>query len=156
MKKSQRMKVVVELAEREEDKLGKVCLQRQQVHAQAMAKLEQLRSYLAEYRQAGLAGNQRIDLNRLQSTRAFLVKLDEAVQMQAREADRLAQVAAEAHQVWMSARQRLQQLEKLVAGYRQEEQALADLREQRQQDEMATQRHVRRLQNESAEAGSST
>jgi len=150
MKKSQRMKVVVDLAVREEEKLGKVCLQRQQALAQGEAKHAQLQGYLSEYRQSSLTVNARVDLNRLQSTRAFLVKLDEAVQMQAREVQRLEGLVQEANAAWMSARQRLQQLEKLVDGYRRDEQAEADRREQKQLDELATQRYVRRLQNGSA------
>lgn len=145
MKKSVRMQAVVNLAEHQQDKLGRLCAERQRQHAEAEAKLRQLENYQAEYRALSAGGSGRFDLNRLEAARLFLVKLGEAIAFQRDEVARQAQQVALARADWLASRQRQQQLDTLVAGYRRDELARDERREQLNADELAGHRHERRL-----------
>lgn len=151
MKKSARMQVVVNLAEHQQDKLGRLCAEQQRVHADAVAKLRQLENYQDEYRVLASAGSGRFDINRLQAARQFLVKLADAIAFQREEVGRLEGLVVQARQLWLAARQRQQQLGTLVEGYRRDELAHDERRDQQRADELAGQRHERRLRQTPAE-----
>ena len=108
--------------------------------AQLQAKekeLEQLRGYLAEYRQRAL--QESTDSTRLQNTRAFLARLSDAVAFHEAEL----QKAIERHRVeaerWRDSHQRAQALDKYIERSQREERQAVQRRDQAELDERATQ-----------------
>jgi flagellar export protein FliJ len=103
------------------------------------AELEQLRGYLAEYRQrAALAAT---DATRLQNTRAFLSKLSDAVAHHEAEL----QKAVERHRFetdrWRDSYQKSQALDKVIERSQREYLATLQRRDQAELDESAARRH---------------
>jgi flagellar export protein FliJ len=101
------------------------------------AELEQLRGYLAEYRQRAL--HEPTDSTRLQNTRAFLARLSDAVAFHEAEM----QKAIDAHRLeverWLDSHQRAQALDKYIERSQREEQTAVQRRDQAEVDERATQ-----------------
>jgi flagellar export protein FliJ len=106
------------------------------------AEVERLRGYLAEYRQRAALEQQSTDSLRWQNTRAFLVRLGEAVAVH--EAD-LAK-AVEQHRLeaerWRASHQRSQTLDKVIERAQREELFERAQRDQADLDELMAQ-HVR-------------
>jgi len=108
--------------------------------AQLQAKekeLEQLRGYLAEYRQRAL--HESTDSTRLQNTRAFLARLSDAVAFHEAEL----QKAIDRHRVeaerWRDSHQRAQALDKYIERSQRGERQAVQRRDQAELDERATQ-----------------
>jgi flagellar export protein FliJ len=102
------------------------------------AELAKLRNYLAEYRQQTEQGTA-TGSDRLQSTRAFLAKLSDAVAYQEAELARAVELYRLDSERWRASHQRAQALDKVVD--RAEREALHALRqrEQAELDERAAQ-----------------
>lgn len=99
--------------------------------------VEQLRGYLAEYRQRAELGDAATDPLRWQNARAFLAKLSEVVA--AREAELVQTVERyrlEAER-WRESHRRTKSLDKLVADGVREVEVMTAKREQRELDERA-------------------
>jgi flagellar export protein FliJ len=99
--------------------------------------LEQLRSYLAEYRQRTELAAATTDSMRWQNSRAFLAKLSAVVA--AREAELAAVVERYRLETerWHDSHRRAKSLDKLVADAYRDEDRAAERREQRELDERA-------------------
>jgi len=97
--------------------------------------LEQLRGYLAEYRQR--AQSEATDSTRLQNTRAFLARLSDAVAFHEQEL----QKAVDRHRVelerWRDSHQRAQVLDKYIERSQREELDALQRRDQAEVDERA-------------------
>jgi flagellar FliJ protein len=97
--------------------------------------LEQLRGYLAEYRQRALSES--TDSARLQNTRAFLARLSDAVAFHEAEL----QKAVDRHRVelehWRDSHQRAQALDKYIERSQREELDALQRRDQAEVDERA-------------------
>jgi flagellar protein FliJ len=135
MSKPSRLEPIAEYATmRENEAAQRLAASAAQLEAKEK-ELEQLRGYLAEYRQRALSES--TDSTRLQSTRAFLARLSDAVAFHEAEM----QKAIERHRLeaerWRDSHHRAQALDKYIErGQRQELDAL-QRRDQAEVDERA-------------------
>lgn len=141
MKRSQRMKPVLAVAQRSEDVMLKAYGRSQQQLAEADNKLRQLTEYQQEYA-LGLqvVSSQLIDLAQLQARRHFMTKLQTAITAQQAEVGRCQQSVAQARLAWLKTRGHSQSMCKLTERYQQEEGQLRERQVQRQSDELSGQR----------------
>lgn len=143
MKRSQRLKPVLGVAQREQDTLARHSQAARQQLQLAEDKLSQLRQYHQEYAQRLHPGQgQRLDIAHMQEARLFLQRLADAIGLQTQEVQRQQARSAEAEQAWIKARQHCQSLENLLEQYRAEERAARDRADQARADDLAGQRHV--------------
>ncbi|MEO6699688.1 MAG: flagellar export protein FliJ [Paraperlucidibaca sp.] len=146
MNRSQRLKPVVALAEREESQLAQAyTAQLQHLHV-AREKLQQLVHYRLDYAvMAEQVPGRPMDLARLQGARAFLQRLSEAIGMQEAEICRLDGFVNKARASWLGAKRHQQSISDLVTRYHAQERQIDDKREQNRQDELSGQRMAWRL-----------
>ncbi|MEX1667545.1 flagellar export protein FliJ [Zhongshania guokunii] len=143
MKKSQRMQTVNALAERKEQEQAKRFAKSQKHYDHQQKKHDELKQYYREY--ADTSHNQaaqKLDLNRLQETRQFMSKLAKAIAQQAEAVERAELNLNNERQNWMDSRCRAMSLEKLTDRYRAQEQQQLNTEEQRQADDLSSQRFV--------------
>lgn len=130
--------------------VAKIALQREQRAAQALAaaqrqmldrgrRLDELRGYRQEYQtQFSAADDDPRTAYRITDFRAFLQRLDQLIM----EHERLYQVCKSEYEskkkAWMSLHGKTQALDKAISNFRQDEQGLADRREQREADDRIT------------------
>jgi flagellar protein FliJ len=100
--------------------------------------LEQLRGYLAEYRQRAL--NESTDSTRLQNTRAFLARLSDAVAFHEAETQKAIERHRQEAERWRDSHQRAQALDKYIERSQREEQTALQRRDQAEVDERVAQR----------------
>ena len=153
MKKSKRMQTVNSIAERDErehaDKYSK-----SQRHCDAQqTKLAELKQYYKEYVDASRkATGEFLDLNRLQESRAFMAKLSAAIAQQ-REILRKAELVVNTDRKhWMDSRRRAMSMQKLTERYLKQELYQAEITEQRQADDLSSQRFVWAMRKDNAMA----
>ena len=136
MSPSKRLKPVQQVAESKEKKAAHHMGQARMHLAQEEAKLQQLKQshqeYLERFQQVAATG---MSATQLQEYRAFLAKLDEAIQQQ----EKVVAASMASHTTqkdnWKQKRTRTQALGKVVDRYRKEERKAADLTEQKENDE---------------------
>lgn len=105
---------------------------------EAQDKLQQLDGFQAEYRSALQRGlEQGIEADRLRDFRAFLVKLERAIALQASELQRCTQAWEAMHQRWLDLRKREEALSVLQRRHLAAEQLREARNEQKQHDEFA-------------------
>jgi flagellar FliJ protein len=97
--------------------------------------LEQLRGYLAEYRQRAALAEDPADPLRWQNERAFLAKLSELVAAREAEHARLVESYRLEAERWRESHRRTKSLDKLIADGAREAEAAEAKREQRELDE---------------------
>jgi flagellar FliJ protein len=97
--------------------------------------LEQLRSYLAEYRRRAALAEDPADPLRWQNERAFLAKLSELVAAREAEVARLVESYRVEAERWRESHRRTKSLDKLIADGEREAEAAEEKREQRELDE---------------------
>lgn len=141
MKRSQRMKPVLAVAQRSEDVMLQAYGRSQQQLADADNKLKQLTDYQQEYA-LGLqvVSSQLVDLAQLQARRHFMAKLQGAIAAQQAEVLRCQQRVAQARLEWLKTRGHSQSMTKLTERYQQEESQTRERQTQRQSDELSGQR----------------
>lgn len=138
MKKSQRLKVIIDLhARQEQDALQALGRSQQKLQVQ-QAQLEQLQSYrqnynirFAEQQRAGMNVSQMLEL------RAFADKLDKAIDGQQQTVEAIERELLRARQVWEESHQRTKSLQKVSDLALVEEQKVEAKREQLEQDARA-------------------
>lgn len=146
MKRSQRLRPVIALAEREETQLAQAYTQQLNVLHAARDKLQQLVHYRLDYAaMAEQAPGRALDLARLQGARSFLQRLSEAIGMQEAEIRRIDGLVNKARANWLAAKRHQQSISDLAARYCVQERQIDDKREQNSQDDMAGQRIAWRL-----------
>jgi flagellar FliJ protein len=102
------------------------------------AEVEQLRGYLAEYRQrAASAGEQAADPMRLQNSRAFLTKLSDAVALQEAELQKSIERYRFEAERWRASHQRAKALDKVIERMERQEHQASQKRDQADTDERA-------------------
>ncbi len=149
MKRSQRMRPVLAVAQRAEDVMLKAYARSQQQLADAEHKLNQLVDYQLEYaRGLHVVSSQLVDLAQLQARRHFMNKLMAAIASQQAEVARFQQLVVSARLAWLKTRGHSQSMSKLTARYESEEFALREQQAQRQADELSGQRFTWRQQAE--------
>ncbi len=139
MSPSKRLKPVQQVAASKELKAARSMGQAKQNLAQQEAKLLQLKLYHQEYLERfQQASAQGISVTQLQEYRAFLAKLDSAIQEQ----EKIVADSATRHTTqrdnWKQKRTRTQALGKVVERYRKEERKTEDRNEQKENDERNT------------------
>jgi flagellar FliJ protein len=105
--------------------------------------LEQLRGYLAEYRQRTLSES--TDSTRLQNTRAFLSRLSDAVAFHEAEMQKAIDRHRQEAERWRDSHQRAQALDKYIERAQRDEQTAVRRRDQAEVDERAARHGARRM-----------
>ena len=143
MKKSQRMQTVNSLADRKEQEQAKRFAKSQKHFDHQQKKYDELKQYYREYADASQSHTeQKLDVHRLQETRHFMSKLAKAVTQQGEAVARAEANVVTERQHWLDSRCRAMSLEKLTDRYREQEQQLVNTEEQRQADDLTSQRFV--------------
>ena len=139
-KKSQRLKPVQEFAEREEQEVAQRYAAVQQQHQQQRDKLTELQQYYDDYRRS--TESRHCDLKHLQESRLFLSRLAQAIRQQSDTVARCTAQLDDIRQQWMTARQHSMSMEQLLERYKRVERREQDARDQRESDELSSQRFV--------------
>ncbi len=137
MNQSRRIDPILRRAQDQEDAAARVVAERQQVLSQHEARLDELRRYADEYGQSQMAAT---NAAQLANRRAFLERLEGAVDQQSQTVDQSRQtVELERGRLLLASRDK-QVLEKLAASYRAQEQLVVDRRSQRELDDLGARR----------------
>ena len=122
---------------REQTAMQKLGQSQQYLDAQRK-KLDELRAYRDQYaREFEAHGGGGLGTIRLQDYRVFLGRLNDAVRQQEAIIAKCIGQHEKTRQQWLETRSRAQAIDKVVAGYRQDERKQVDQKEQREQDERA-------------------
>lgn len=133
MSSSRRMAPLLRRAQEKQDAVARELARRQQALDTHAQRLSELRQYTDEYVSTPLAG---VTSSQLLNRRAFLDRLETAVRLQAQTVQRSrATVEVERARLLAASRDR-QVLEQLQQRYREQEQRLADRRDQRTLDDL--------------------
>ncbi len=136
-----RLEPVLELARRRLEAATGELQQLAQRRADAQSRLDQLQGFLADYReQFRTAMQSGLETGRLQDFRAFLAKLERAVDLQGAEVRRSQEAWSAKHREWLDLRQREQAMDVLKTRHLAAEAVRDGKREQKQQDEFAGRR----------------
>lgn len=137
MKQSRRIDPLLHRAQESEDAAARVLAERQNVLAQHEAQLRELRRYADEYGQSQMAATSPAQLA---NRRAFLDRLQSAVDQQSRTVDNSRQtVEIERSRLLLASRDK-QVLEQLAASYRAQERVVDERRSQRELDDLGARR----------------
>ena len=137
MMQSRRIDPLLRRAQEKEDAIARDLAERQRTLAMHESRLEELRRYADEYAGAQMAAT---SPSQLMNRRAFLDRLDSAVQQQSQTVDRNRErVDAERARLLLASRDK-QVLEQLAASYRAQEQKVQDRRDQREMDDIGARR----------------
>ncbi|PBJ81930.1 flagellar export protein FliJ [Lysobacteraceae bacterium NML93-0399] len=137
MKQSRRIDPLLHRAQESEDAAARVLAERQSVLAQHEAQLRELRRYADEYGQSQMAATSPAQLA---NRRAFLDRLQSAVDQQSRTVDNSRQtVEIERSRLLLASRDK-QVLEQLAASYRAQERVVDERRSQRELDDLGARR----------------
>ncbi|SBV36099.1 Flagellar export protein FliJ [uncultured Stenotrophomonas sp.] len=157
MKQSRRLDPLLRRAQDHEDEVARALAERQQSLDMHQSRLEELRRYAEEYANQQMASAQMAATSpaQLMNRRAFLDRLDSAVQQQSQTVDHNRErVDAERARLLLASRDK-QVLEQLAASYRAQEQKVEDRRDQREMDDLGA-RRVRLAQQAAADEGKSS
>ena len=137
MNQSRRLDPLLRRAQDHEDAVARALAERQQALDMHLSRLEELRRYAEEYAGAQMAAT---SPSQLMNRRAFLDRLDSAVQQQSQTVDRNRErVDAERARLLLASRDK-QVLEQLAASYRVQERQIVDRRDQREMDDLGARR----------------
>lgn len=137
MKQSRRIDPLLNRAQDTEDAAARVLADRQSTLAQHEAQLVELRRYADEYGNSQMAATSPAQLA---NRRAFLDRLQSAVDQQSRAVDNSRQtVEVERGRLLLASRDK-QVLEKLAASYRAQERQVDERRSQRELDDLGARR----------------
>lgn len=151
MKKSQRMKTVNSLAERNErEQADKFAKSQQQCETQ-QKKLAELKQYYQEYMDSSRKPTgEFLDISRLQESRAFMTKLSGAIAQQSDIVRKAEVVMNTDRKHWMDSRRQSMSMQKLTERYVDQELRQAEATEQRSADDLSSQRFVWSMRQNSA------
>ncbi len=137
MNQSRRLDPLLRRAQDHEDAVARALAERQQALDMHLSRLEELRRYAEEYAGAQMAAT---SPSQLMNRRAFLDRLDSAVQQQSQTVDRNRErVDAERARLLLASRDK-QVLEQLAASYRAREKQVEERRDQREMDDLGARR----------------
>ncbi|MGS1079420.1 flagellar export protein FliJ [Pseudoxanthomonas beigongshangi] len=137
MMQSRRIDPLLRRAQEKEDAVARDLAERQRTLAMHESRLEELRRYADEYAGSQMAATSPAQLA---NRRAFLDRLDNAVQQQAQTVDRSrASVDIERDRLLLASRDK-QVLEQLAASYRVQEHQVVERRNQREMDDLGARR----------------
>lgn len=135
---------LLQLAERQRDAARAALMQAEGQSNRALAQLEQLRAYQADYEtRAPGGGGRAAPIELLRCHQGFMGRLEQALQQQ-QQAVAQAETALRAqHERWQEAELKLASVKKLLERQQQQAQQVQARRDQRHSDESALQRHRR-------------
>lgn len=142
--RSQRMQVVLVLAERKEQQAGQQFSQyRTQVDAEK-EQLRQLEDYAAQYLNTYSERKTGVRPHELIAYSSFIQRLAEACKDQENRLARMQLNLNRLQQLWQQAYQKRESLKELISRLQQEESVALDKRLQKELDELVSQAHIRR------------
>ncbi|AKK67862.1 MULTISPECIES: flagellar export protein FliJ [Xanthomonas translucens group] len=137
MMQSQRIDPLLRRAQQHEDEVARDLAERQRALETHESRLEELRRYAEEYANSQMSAT---SLAQLANRRAFLDRLESAVQQQCQTVDRNREkVEMERSRLLLASRDK-QVLEQLAASYRAQERKVDDRRSQREMDDLGARR----------------
>lgn len=143
--RSKRFQPVVDVAEKHEEQEARRFGDCQQILAEEEFKLEQLEQYRDEYaRQFAAASESGMGAMQMRDYRAFLERLNQAIEQQLGAIQRAQEACEEQRGEWLHKRSRAQALDKVAQRYRADEKRHADRQEQALLDEHASRMHSRK------------
>ncbi|WP_027329198.1 flagellar export protein FliJ [Marinimicrobium agarilyticum] len=142
-RRSQRMKVVLQLAEREEQAAAARLGEQQQLLEREQAQLSQLQDYRQQYLDDYARPRSGVTAEALMSYSGFLQRLGEAVTGQQQKLAMVNQAREQSRREWEERYHRRRSLEDMIARLQREEEAAFEQRQQREQDDLAAQRLTR-------------
>ncbi|HVJ36629.1 MAG TPA: flagellar export protein FliJ [Stenotrophomonas sp.] len=149
MMQSRRIDPLLRRAQEHEDEVARDLAERQRNLDTHVSRLEELRRYAEEYAGSQMAATSPAQLT---NRRAFLDRLDTAVEQQMRTVDQnRAKVEAERARLLLASREK-QVLEQLAASYRAQERQVVERRDQRDMDDLGA-RRARQAQVQAGESG---
>lgn len=138
MKRSQRFKPVVKVAENREQEAARLLGDAQTALTQAQQRLTELEGYREEYiKRFHTTGSVGMSAAQMVDYRAFLVKLDLAIAEQGVVVEQANHLVEQQRQEWFARRGKVKMLDTVVSRYQADEQRDADRKEQGDQDERA-------------------
>ncbi|MGV8958961.1 MAG: flagellar export protein FliJ [Stenotrophomonas sp.] len=149
MNQSRRMDPLLRRAQDHQDEVARDLAERQQALDTHVSRLAELRNYAEEYANAQMSATSPAQL---MNRRAFLDRLDSAVQQQSQTVERNREhVDTERARLLLASRDK-QVLEQLAASYRAQEKQVIDRRDQRDMDDLGA-RRVRQAKTEAEDNG---
>lgn len=142
-RRSQRMKVVLQVAEREEQAAAARLGEQQQMLERERAQLSQLQDYRQQYMDNYARPRGSVTAEALMSYSGFLQRLGEAVSGQQQKLAMVDQAREQCRLEWEQRYHRRRSLEDMIARLQREEEAAFELRQQRELDDLAAQRLTR-------------
>lgn len=141
--RSNRLEIVLELAERNERKAADVYEAAKRAWQTDEAKLEELRVYYSEYEQS-FSGNNVMRASDMARQRDFLQKLSDAIVQQGEVVTHRFELAETKKGLWHKAHMKYAALRDLIQRMRADEQRVLSRREEKMLDEWFTQSSIRR------------
>lgn len=144
MKKSQRLKIIVDLNATDEKKALEALGKAQRKKQQLQAKLEELQQYQQDYKIKFQAISETgVNINQLLEFRAFISKLELAIEGQKKAVLELEEEVSFVRKTWERKHQKTKSLQKVCDTALEEEVKMEDKREQKEQDDQASSRSGR-------------
>lgn len=153
MNQSKRIDPLLKRAQEHEDAVARDLAERQRVLDTHLSRLDELRRYAEEYASQQMANAQMAATSpaQLLNRRAFLDRLDSAVEQQQTVNGNREKVEAERARLILASRDKAV-LEQLAASYRAQEKVVTDRRDQREMDDLGA-RRTRQMQAEDHDDG---
>ena len=146
MKKSQRIQTIVDLKESQEKNALEDLGTTQRKQQEQRLKLKNLKKYRAEYQQQYRQINDTaVSVKRLLDFRAFISKLDRAIEDQLHALQEAEKELSYKRKIWESAHHRTNSLKKIHATSRTEENLQQEKIEQKEQDDLAASSNARKI-----------
>ncbi|SFM17033.1 flagellar export protein FliJ [Marinobacter zhejiangensis] len=145
MLRSKRLEVVLTLEERREKAALEKLAEARQGWERHRQRLDELRSYHADYREQIRRGQQGVvQVRQLQGWQAFIAQLDQVIAQAERQLEQAARVMEESRKVWLLAYERRRGMDKYIVRCREQEQRTQEAKEQKQLDDAASRMLTRR------------
>jgi flagellar FliJ protein len=139
MKKSQRLKIIVDLNATDEKKALEALGKAQRKKKQLQAKLAELQQYQQDYKIKFQAISETgVNINQLLEFRAFISKLELAIDGQKKAVLELEEEVSFVRKTWERKHQKTKSLQKVCDTALEEEVKIEDKREQKEQDDQAS------------------
>lgn len=143
-KRSERLKVVLQMALKAQQDVADLMAQQQQKIGVERDQLQQLQQYSLEYQQQVASNNKGLRAQELISSRAFLQRLSNLQLNQQQKIQQLNAVIEQLTTEWQKRYHRRQSIEKLIERLKTEESAELDKQLQREIDELSSQAFFRK------------
>ncbi|WP_347330249.1 flagellar export protein FliJ [Marinimicrobium locisalis] len=142
-RRSQRMRVVLQVAEREEQAAAAKLGEQQEALKHEQAQLGQLQEYRQQYMNDYARQRSGVSAEALMSYSGFLQRLGEAVDGQQQKLAMVQQSREHCRREWEEKYHRRRSLEDMISRLEREEEAAFEQRQQREVDDLAAQRLTR-------------